>query len=388
MAKTLAAISSDSRYSVSEVTDFETFTLLRVQWNQLAEQQTNEVPFLCYEWFELWLKHFLAQDRLLILLLHREGELVAIAPLFIATTRFKSVPVRTLSFIGNAYSPLRDIICGNTDSASQTNYLQWFMDHVVARRDQWDIIDLGPYSDETIAGYGIEGHVCRQGLKSVRQMCCENWFLNGISYSGDDYLFSRHKNFRKELRKRMRRLEEEGAVDIQIVTHGNHMDGIMDDYYSVYGSSWKLAERLGPNFHRDLAKLAARKGWLRLGFIKVDGVPRATSFAIVAGTTGYILKSAYDVEMKSFGLGTMMRVEMIRTLIDNDGVTCIDLGPGEEAYKQAFVSEKRDLQSVVVFNSNVKGILLAGLCTSVLPAVRRCGPLNTIKKYLATRLHS
>ncbi len=388
MAESLNIFPIEAQYKVSEVTDLQAFVALREQWNLLAEQQANEVPFLCHEWFELWLQHFLSQDQLLILLLHRGDDLVAIAPFAIANTRFKSVPVRALTLVGNAYSPLRDIVCGIADSVSRAKYFQRFMDHVMTRRDQWDILDFGPYSDVSIVRYEVERHANTQGLCTMRQSCCENWFLEGISYSGDDYLASRSKNFRKELRKRMRRLEEEGPVDIHIVTHDYNMDEFMDDYYSVYGSSWKQAEHLGPNFHRDLAKLFARKGWLRLGFIRVNGMPRATSYAIVSGSTGYILKSAYDQEMKSFGLGTMMRIEMIRSLIDNDGVTCIDLGPGEEDYKQIFVSEKRDLQSVVVFNRGVKGTFLAGLCTCVLPALRSFGPLNSIKRYLAARLHS
>jgi CelD/BcsL family acetyltransferase involved in cellulose biosynthesis len=120
----------------------------------------------------------------------------------------------------------------------------------------------------------------------------------------------------------------------------------------------------------------------------VAGVPRATSYAIVAGNTGYILKSAYDLEMKLFGLGTMMRIEMILALIDRDGVTCIDLGPGDETYKQTFVTDKRDLQSVIIFNPGIKGSFLSGLCTRVLPAVRSCAPLNSIKRYLSARLRS
>ncbi|MRR22605.1 GNAT family N-acetyltransferase [bacterium] len=378
----------NGHFSIREVTDLETFRSLREQWNSLAEQQVDEVPFLCHEWFELWLKHFLGQDRLHILLLHRDDKLVAIVPLYISNTRFKSVPVKMLSLIGNAYSPLRDIISGNADGACRFEYFHLIIDYLTKHQERWDILDVGPFSEPAISGSGVEGHASRKSLQTMRQMCCENWFLEGIAYSGDDYLASRSKNFRKELRKRMRRLEEEGTVDIHIVTHDDNMDRLMDDYYGVYGSSWKQAEHLGPNFHRELAKLAARKGWLRLGFIRVAGVPRATSYAIASGKTGYILKSAYDLEMKSFGLGTLMRIEMIRSLIDNDGVTCIDLGPGEEAYKQTFVSEMRDLQSVIVFNRGVKGTLLAGLCNNVLPAVRRFGPLNTIKKYLAARLHS
>lgn len=378
----------NGHFSICEVTDIESFKSLREQWNSLAEQQVDKVPFLCHEWFELWLKHFLGEGRLHILLLHCDDKLVAIAPLFVTNTRFKSIPVRMLSLIGNAYSPLRDIISGNVDGADRSQYFQLIIVYLSAHQDRWDILDFGPFSEPAITGCGIEGNASRNSLHTMRQVCCENWFLDGITYSSDDYLASRSKNFRKELRKRIRKLEEEGTVDIQIVTHDDNMDRLMDDYYGVYGSSWKQAEHLGPNFHRDLAGLAARKGWLRLGFIRVAGVPRATSYAIASGKTGYILKSAYDLGMKSFGLGTMMRIEMIRSLIDNDGVTCIDLGPGEEAYKHTFVSEMRNLQSVIVFNRGVKGALLAGLCNSVLPAVRRFGPLNTIKKYLSARLQS
>jgi CelD/BcsL family acetyltransferase involved in cellulose biosynthesis len=318
--------------------------------------------------------------------LYADGEAVAIAPLYISNARFKSITVRKLSLIENAYSPLCNIIYGCADPARLAEYFRNFMDYLTTKSALWDIFIFGPFSDETIGLYDAEGDARRRGLPTVRESCHENWYLDGIACSGEEYLAGRSKNFRKSLGKRIRHLEEEGPVEVQIVSRHENLDGLMDDYYCVYGKSWKLKEQIGPNFHRNLAKLSESKGWLRLGFVRVNGVPKATSYAIVSGAAGYLLKSAYDQEMRSYGLGTMLRIEMIRTLIDQDHVTRIDLGSGNEGYKQTFATEKRHLQSVIFFSKGIKGCLLTVLCVRVLPVIRRCRLLNRCKNYLSERL--
>lgn len=375
-------------FEVNVIDNFDYFMSLREQWNHLAFAQTDETPFLCHEWFELWLKNFLGKNHLYTIVLYVGGDIAAIAPFYISIVRFKSVPVRKLGFISNAYSPLCNIICGNIDPTRRREYILLILDHITSRRDAWDIFEFGPLPNEILTLSNIEGYADRLRFSVVKEPRFANWYMDGIAFSGNEYLDNRSKNFRKELRKRWKHLEEEGTVEINVLSHIADMQEMMNDYYSVYGKSWKQKESIGPNFHRDLAILAEKNGWLRLGFIRIDGTPKATSYAIVSGRVGYILKSAYDLDMKSFGIGTMMRIEMIRRLIDQDNVSCIDLGPGDESYKKTFAPSMREFSSIIVFSKGIRGHLLAILSNKVLPVVRNCSPLNRFKSFISRKLQS
>lgn len=375
-------------YNVIEINDFDSFMTLRDKWNLLAGGQLNEKPFLCHEWFELWLNNFLKQDQLFILVLVAADEIVAIAPLYLSSSNFKSIPVRRLGLLVNAYSPGGNLICGNAGWGSRASYLKLFVDYVMTKCDQWDIFDFGPLPEEIIRHYDVESYASLRGLRNVKITCQENWFWEGGISSSKEYLSSRSKNFLKELKKRKRRLEDEGSIEITINTPNEDLDELIDDYYNVYEKSWKQKEHIGPNFHRDFARLASSKGWLRLGFVRVNGVAKATSYALVSGSVGYLLKSAYDLEMRQYGLGNMLRLEMISALIDKDHVSFIDLGTGDESYKVMFASSKRHLQSIIIFGKGIKGFLLHQLCSKGLPYASRHHFLESIKRYISLKLKS
>jgi hypothetical protein len=52
-----------------------------------------------------------------------------------------------------------------------------------------------------------------------------------------------------------------GRCEFRLIRNGENIDDYMDIYYMVYSKSWQKKEGIGPNFHRDLAKIAV-KNWL------------------------------------------------------------------------------------------------------------------------------
>jgi len=211
----------------------------------------------------------------------------------------------------------------------------------------------------------------------------ENWYMNGINYSSNEYFNRRsHPDFKKSFKRRKKRFEESGKVEFKMVREDEGIDEYMDYYYEVYGKSWKKREGVGPTFHRDLGKLAAAKGWLRLGFLYLNGTPVATHFCIVSNKVGYFLKVAYDEKYKDYGLGNVMHYETIRYMIDYDRIESIDLGAGNEDFKKFWVSEKREMKRMMVFNRNIKGNCLAIITNKILPIIRRNEVLNWVKTSL------
>ena len=369
-------------YNLRVISNLREFESLRDVWNKLAYKQGVLTPFLCFDWFKIWLEHFLKDNKLLILLLYQGEKVVAIAPFIELREKFKRILANKIELIGNTYSPIRSILFDELDETCKAICTEHIFDYLLNNYKKWDIIDLNPIADEDDYKTVIKEIIKNSSYKNIEDFCFENWYMDGINYSGDDYLNQRSKPFRKELRKRKRQLEEKGQLDFVVIKDSNGIDRFADYYYEIYAKSWKKQELIGPNFHRDLAKMAAEKGWLRLGFLFLDETPIASSFTIVSDGTAYLLKSAYDEQYKDYGPGTLIRTEMIKYVIDMDKIKKIDLGQGSESYKRFFVSHKRDMKEIFIFNKSLKGKFLALLSIRILPFVRRHRTIRQIKNIL------
>jgi CelD/BcsL family acetyltransferase involved in cellulose biosynthesis len=161
----------------------------------------------------------------------------------------------------------------------------------------------------------------------------------------------------------------------------------MHYYYDVYKRSWKKGESIGPTFHRDFAKLAAEKGWLRLGFLFLNNLPIAAQFRIVSNGLAYFLKTSYDQNYRSFAPGIILLSKMIPYLLDNDKVTEIDYGSGDESYKGNWVCDKREIRRLLVFNNNPRAKYLTLLMMKILPFFERHRALRKIKHLISSKIH-
>jgi CelD/BcsL family acetyltransferase involved in cellulose biosynthesis len=373
-------------YSIKEVIDLSEFEKLRIVWDKLADKQGPCLPFLCFDWFKIWLKNFLNTNQLVILLLYEKDRIVGIAPFLASREKFKSIPVRKIELIGNVYSPTRGFIFANSGLSDKKIYLSKIINYFFKDFREWDVIDLNPFSvgDENRS---IIRNIIDEGKYRISEETSYiNWYVEDINYSGTEYLNKRSKDVRHEVKRRKKRLEELGELEFKVIKGDDEeVEKYIDLYYQVYSNSWKKEERIGPNFHRDLGRFAAEKGWLRLGFLFLNGAPIASQFRIVFKDYCYFLKTAYDDAYKKYGLGTVILSEMIRYLIDYEGVRKIDFGPGDESYKSYWASDKREMKRILVFNKNFKGNCLAIMNNKILPIIRRNEILNQIKTNLTKK---
>ena len=78
------------------------------------------------------------------------------------------------------------------------------------------------------------------------------------------------------------------------------------------GSGWKTRTAIASRpdtrrFYRDVARWAAGRGWLRLGFLRLDGRALAFDFCLEHAGTHYLLKTGFDPAFRAYGPGMLMR---------------------------------------------------------------------------------
>jgi CelD/BcsL family acetyltransferase involved in cellulose biosynthesis len=70
-------------------------------------------------------------------------------------------------------------------------------------------------------------------------------------------------------------------------------------------------------------------------------VPVAVQFWVVRDGHATVLKLAHDETFKPHSPGTVLMALMLRHLLDNEQVSRIDFGRGDDSYKQGWASERR-----------------------------------------------
>ena len=376
----------DNGYSIKAITDMDHFNTLRPVWNGLLESHTSHVPFLCFDWFKIWLKRFLKDNGLLILLLCKGGSTVAIAPFIIRRENFKGIMrARKVCLIGNVHSPIRNFIFGDLSNEARQKFSSQILLFFRKQFRQWDVMELDSIPEEDhcfdilrMAALGI-------GLKGREYTCFNDWVLDEISYCGDEYISRLPKNLRKELGKKKRRLQRRGDLTCEVATNKNNFDYCMRLYYTVRKKSWKHTEADKP-FLSDFRKFAMEKGWLKFTFLFFNGSPISCHLRLLHNNATYFMESTYDLEYRKYSPTTILRSELIKYVIDKENVNIIHTIRGDEAYKKDWTPIIMKRAGIEVFNNNVKGQFLAFLMTKVLPIVQSHEDWNAAKKALSKHL--
>ena len=98
------------------------------------------------------------------------------------------------------------------------------------------------------------------------------------------------------------------------------------------------------------AAICAARGWLRLGVAWAGDVPIAAQFWFTINRRAYIYKLAYDEAFSKLSAGTVLSAHMFRHALDVDRVVEIDYLTGDDPYKQAWMTHRRERVGVIACN--------------------------------------
>ena len=142
------------------------------------------------------------------------------------------------------------------------------------------------------------------------------------------------------LRETVRRKSAKSVVTLRIVACFDTSDWAA--YEAVYAQSWKPEEG-SPAFLRRFAESEGAAGTLRLGLAYIDSRPVAAQLWTVENGSAYIHKLAHTEEASAHSPGTLLSHALFAHAIDRDGVSSIDFGTGDDAYKRDWMEQARPM---------------------------------------------
>jgi hypothetical protein len=158
-----------------------------------------------------------------------------------------------------------------------------------------------------------------------------------------DYWAERPGTLRSTLKRKAQRHPAEIAI------HHTVDDALWSAFETVFGASWKPD---GDDFAflRAFAEREAATGRLRLGIAHIDGIPAAVELWTVEQGRAYIHKLAFNERFAEVSPGTQLSYAMFAQAIDQDRVSLIDFGTGDNDYKAAWMPDAVPMRQIDAFD--------------------------------------
>jgi dTDP-4-amino-4,6-dideoxygalactose transaminase len=304
---------------------------VREEWNELAEQSRN--IFATWEWMSTWWRHF-GGDRPLIATACRQGsDLVALLPLYIASER----PLRVVRFLGHGPGDQLGPVFAPGDKARAAKALS----RVLAEASwRWDIFlgDELSAADgwSALLGASVEG----RGASPVLPFGDGGW---------EGFLASLSSRLRHEIRHDSRKLANEHDVHFRLADDPDRLEADLDTLFALHASRWS-GSAFGTRhqqFHRDFARTALERGWLRLWFLELGGRAVAAWYGFrFAGVQSHY-QGGRDPAWHRSSVGLVLLAHSIQDAIE-DGVTEYRFLRGAEGYKYRFAKHDPGLESIAL----------------------------------------
>jgi CelD/BcsL family acetyltransferase involved in cellulose biosynthesis len=305
---------------------------LRQPWQELFDKCPDASIFLSWEWIFTWWSHFHDGAAPHIVTIDDGDGLVGLAPLMKHADNGSN-----LCFMQrDETTDYADVLALPTSRAKSA---QLVVDHLEAECQSGGAVVLEPLPEDSPVLDLVRGGP-NPRLQAI-QPCPTVTLAN----SWDEYLGGLRKKDRHELRRKIRRAETAGNLQCTVATTAEALDVALKDFYRLHQSSSdpKKAQFLEPHlqaFFSEAAHTLARRGWLRLSVLHLDGVAIASLLSFDRGTTVSLYNSGLDPEFRWLSPGIIIIAEEIQSAIAAGRVT-YDFLRGDEPYKYDFGAHDR-----------------------------------------------
>lgn len=299
--------------------------------NALFEQSEKDSIFFSRPWFESLVNTALDDEHTMMFACVVAGDRVkAMLPLM------ASAGNKTWYSLRHGFTPLYTL------SLSDDNREQ-VLSCLTRSLDQQGVngLLLEPVADDDDKLTGLKSNLETAGFRCEYIFRGYNWIyrLQGQSYQA--YMAARPARLRNTIFRKKRKLEREHGYEIRLFT-GDKVPNGMSDYYKVYHASWKQNEHKHADFQDSIVKAFSKAGWSRLAILYTNGQPVAAQLWFVLHGKASIFRLAYDKAWRQYSPGSILTDFLMEYVIDTDKVEEIDFLTGNDAYKQDWMSERRE----------------------------------------------
>ncbi|WP_223636870.1 GNAT family N-acetyltransferase [Corallococcus sp. EGB] len=336
---------------VEEIRGLPAFDALAAEWNALVKRVDDQV-FYRHEFVRCWIESFAPGAALRILAARNAmGTLVAVLGLQEEQGHQYGVPVRQLSSLTNKHSCRFDLVADEPKRAAVA-----FLSHLMGD-PSWEVLRL---SDVPEGGAAWELlHAARgAGMPWGAWPSARSPYLVLPSTVA---AWTKGRSNAKPLRRRRRRLEEKGRVEVERVSGVEGLDPKLEEAFTLEQSGWKAQEGTAIAqaqhrrvFYTGLARTAAERGWLGLYFLRLDARPIAFQYGLQYAGRYLAMKPGYDEALAEVSPGQLLTESLVQDCIAR-GLNELDLLGDDAPYKREWTEHARQHHWLFIYRDTWMG---------------------------------
>jgi CelD/BcsL family acetyltransferase involved in cellulose biosynthesis len=316
--------------------------MLREEWAELFEAGGGGNPFLSWEWQYTFWRAF-AQRRPLWILEARERS-DRLAGLLVLRGRASLGGSRRWCLLTNGLTGTDglDLLVRPGLGSPVREAMAQAVAHAVP---SWDLLDLEdlPCGSATIPA--LRGALLPRGVRCAVEprFTCPGFALRG-SFAEHLSRFPRRETY---LRRR-RWLERRQGYRVAVAGTPAEAPEAMEDFLRLHRLRWDeeggsegIPHGAVEEFHRDLAPLLARRGWLRLYRMFVGGRSIAAVYGFELSSRLYYYQSGMDPEWRARSPGLVLIGKTVEDAYDRR-LRDYDFLRGAEPHKLDWASDRRE----------------------------------------------
>ena len=215
----------------------------------------------------------------------------------------------------------------------------------------WDVLDLCNIHQDSPTLKVLPALAEARGwaVATAREDVCPIVKLPG---TWEEYLEMLEGKQRREIRRKLRRAGDQGALNWTIVGPEHDLESEVEDFLDLMAASTPdKAAFLTPqmrSFFRQLARVTYDAGWLQLVFLEIGGRKAAAYFNFVYDNRVLVYNSGLDWQaFPKFGAGIVLTAYCVRHAIER-GREVFDFMQGSERYKYQFGGQDVEVRRLLV----------------------------------------
>jgi CelD/BcsL family acetyltransferase involved in cellulose biosynthesis len=301
---------------------------LREEWSALSLAAGN--VFSTFEWAETWWRHY-GRERPRVVACRDGADTVALLPLYVWSRR----PVRVGRFIGHGPADQLGPISASSGGTIAAEALLRAVEHVH--------VDL-------VLAELLPGREDWRDRLGERPLLVESSPTISLEGGWNAYLERRSANLRQQIRRRERRLDRRHAIRFRLAATPDRLEDDLTLLFALHRLRWgreQSAFERFERFHREFARVALERGWLRLWFLEVDERPAAAWYGFrFSGVESYY-QAGRDPRLRDASVGFILLTHSIREAAQ-DGMTEYRLLRGAESFKQRLADGDRGVETFAI----------------------------------------
>ena len=337
--------------------DYDEIPLKSDTWNRALGKSENNNLFLTWEWLSTWWKHFGDRNESLLLVVKKDDDVIAIAPLMYSRHRVKLLNLGFIQFMGTGLSDYSDFILVK----DKEKCMNLIFDFLEKQPIEWDLMDLRNIPGDSSTVSLLQNLARERGYTIImKETVCQHIPLN---HTWEEYFKNLSSSMRKQLRQNLRRINETYSMNFRFAENLESSTATFFDTYLKWltkrHSQSSLFDIPFPDikeFLTDFAVKFFKKGWINLSFMMLDQKPASSYYFFIYNKCLYLYMTSWNPSYSYYGIGNVHTMNLIKQSIEL-GLERFDLLRGDEPYKARWNTSRRTNIRVLLLKRSLKGRL-------------------------------